>query len=265
MACGFSDFCPECAPLLGPLPTDHRGADENQATHALGRIQRKAIMLGLYRRSISGEGSKVSTSLMANGAWSNANFIQAALLGAKFLPRTRRKTVANPLVNHYVTRDQKRFLTCCLDTKKDWPSFCHALGREDLIEDKRFRTPELRKENSIPLVEIIDQIIAGKDMAEWDRIFRRHSLTWAPVQSNEEAAEDLQMEANGLFVETTTGMRTVDSPLAVSGVPKVKPEAAPRVGQHTREVLGGLGYSDGEIADLVKRGAAMDGKQKSTS
>lgn len=218
-----------------------------------------AIMLGLYRRAVSGEGSKVSTSLMANGAWSNANFIQASLLGAKFLPRTRRKTVANPLVNHYVTCDQKRFLTCCLDTTKDWPRFCRALDREDLIEDERFRTPALRKENSIALVEIIDPIIAGKDMAEWDHILRRHNLTFAPVQSNEEIPGDPQMEANGLFVETTAGFRTVDSPLAVSGVQKVQPGAAPTVGQHTREVLCSLGYSEAEIADLVGRGAAMEG------
>jgi crotonobetainyl-CoA:carnitine CoA-transferase CaiB-like acyl-CoA transferase len=217
-----------------------------------------AIMLGLYRRAVSGEGSKVSTSLLANGAWSNANFIQAALVGAKFLPRTRRKTVANPLVNHYVTRDQKRFLTCCLDTKKDWPNFCSALNREDLIEDERFRTAELRKVNSIALVEIIDEIIARQDMADWDRIFRHYSLVWAPVQSNEEIPADRQMQANGLFVEIAGGDRTVDSPLIVEGIKKVVPGNAPRVGQHTREILGSLGYSETEIADLLNRGAAME-------
>lgn len=224
-----------------------------------------AIMLGLYRRATTGEGSKVSTSLMANGLWSNANAVQAVLVGAKFLPRTRRKTVANPLVNHYVTRDQKRFLTCCLDTKKDWPNFCRALGREDLIEDGRFRTPELRKANSIVLVEIIDEVVATKDMAEWDQLFRRYGLTWGPVQANEEVAEDCQMRANGLFVEMTNGLRTVDNPLNVEGVPKVKPDVAPTVGQHTREILGGLGYSEQEIDDLLRQGAAMDGTQKAKS
>jgi crotonobetainyl-CoA:carnitine CoA-transferase CaiB-like acyl-CoA transferase len=218
-----------------------------------------AIMLGLYRRTVAGQGSKVSTSLMANGAWSNASFIQAALLGAKFFPRTRRKTVANPLVNHYVTRDQKRFLTCCLDPKKDWPNLCRALSREDLIEDERFRTPALRQANSTALVETIDEIVAAKDMADWDRIFRRHSLTWAPVQSHEEVAQDRQMEANGVFDEIAPGMRTVTSPLEIDGVKKIKPGMAPKVGAHTREVLRSLDYSDQEIADLLHRGAALDG------
>jgi formyl-CoA transferase len=223
------------------------------------------IMLGLYRRQITGAGLKVSTSLMANGAWSNANMIQAAQLGAKFLPRTRRKTVASPLVNHYVTRDQKRFLTCCLDPKKDWPNLCRALSREDLIDDERFRTPELRRANSTALVETIDEIVATKDMAEWDQIFRRHDLTWALVQSNEEAAQDRQMEANGVFAEIAPGMRTVSSPFLVAGVDKVKPSMAPQVGEHTQEILCSLGYSESEIAELLERGAAMAGKPKNPS
>jgi crotonobetainyl-CoA:carnitine CoA-transferase CaiB-like acyl-CoA transferase len=218
------------------------------------------IMLGLYRRAISGEGSKVSTSLMANGLWSNANAVQAVLVGAKFLPRTKRKTVANPLVNHYVTRDQKRFLTCCLDPKKDWPNLCRALGRADLIEHEHFRTPELRQANSVALVEIIDEVIASKDMAEWDQLFRHHGLTWAPVQANEEVAQDCQMQANGLFVEMTTGLHTIDTPLKIDGVNKVTPDVAPTVGQHTCEILASLGYSEAEINDLLSRGAALAGR-----
>lgn len=213
-----------------------------------------AIMLGLYRRVVTGQGSKVFTSLIANGAWSNANLIQAAQLGARFLPRTTRKT-ANPLVNHYVTSDQKRFLTCCLDPKKDWPNLCRALSREDLIDDERFRTQELRFANATSLVEIIDAVIATRNMAEWDGIFRRHGLTWAPVQSNQEAAQDQQMEANGVFDEIAPGIRTVSSPFLVEGVNKVKPCIAPQVGEHTWEVMRSLSYSDTEIVAMLERGS----------
>lgn len=224
-----------------------------------------AIMLALYRRAVSGRGSKVSTSLMANGAWSNANFIQAALVGAKFLPRTTRKTVANPLVGHYVTRDQKRFLTCCLAPDKDWPNFCRALGRDDLVDDERFRTPALRKANSTALVEIIDRIIATKDMAEWDKILRGHDLIFAPVQSNEEVAFDPQMAANGVFDEIAPGISTVANPLQVEGVQKMKPSTAPQVGEHTREILVSLGYSEAEIAALAERKAITCGKSTTTA
>jgi crotonobetainyl-CoA:carnitine CoA-transferase CaiB-like acyl-CoA transferase len=223
------------------------------------------IMLGLYRRVATGRGSKVSTSLMANGAWSNANMIQAAQLEAEFLPRTSRKTAGNPLVNHYVTRDQKRFLTCCLDARKDWPNFCRALSREDLIEDERFRTPALRHQNSVCLVKIIDDIVASRDMAEWDKTFRHYGLTWAPVQSNQEAAQDRQMEANGVFDEIAPGLRTVSSPLLMDGVEKVKPRMAPRAGEHTCEVLRSLGYNETEITAMLESGAAMAGQPKAVA
>ncbi len=217
------------------------------------------VMLALYRRQITGKGSNVTTSLMANGAWSNACGLQAAMVGAEFLPKRTRETSVNPLVNHYVTRDKKRFLTCCLDPKKDWPNLCHALGNPDLIHDPRFATPELRRENGAGLVAIIDAAVAQKDMASWTGIFRRNDVIWGPVATTQEAASDPQMEANGVYAEIEPGLRTVANPLTIAGVEKVKPRMAPGVGQHTVEVLRSLGYTDDAIGDLVLRGVALDG------
>jgi crotonobetainyl-CoA:carnitine CoA-transferase CaiB-like acyl-CoA transferase len=217
------------------------------------------IMLGLYQREITGRGLNVTTSLMANGAWSNACGLQAAMVGAEFLPKRTRETTVNPIVNHYVTRDQKRFLTCCLDPKKDWPNLCHALEKVELIHDPRFVTPELRRENGAQLVAIIDAAVAQKDMLEWKEIFRRNDVIWGPVATTQEAAADPQMEANGVYAEIEPGLRTVSNPLTVAGMKKVKPGMAPAVGQHTVEVLRSLGYTDDAIGELVLRGVAMDG------
>jgi crotonobetainyl-CoA:carnitine CoA-transferase CaiB-like acyl-CoA transferase len=217
------------------------------------------IMLGLYRREITGQGMNLTTSLMANGAWANACGIQAALVGAEFLPKWTRSTTVNPIVNHYVTRDQQRFITCCLDPKKDWPNLGRALGLPELIEDARFRTPELRRANGPELVAIIDAAVARKDMAEWKEIFRLNDVIWGPVPGTRQAASDPQMEANGVFAEIEPGLRTVANPLTVSGVEKTKPRMAPEVGQHTVEVLLGVGYTEEAIHGLLQRGAALDG------
>ena len=217
------------------------------------------IMLGLYRRQITGQGMNLSTSLMANGAWANACGIQAALVGARFLPKWTRSTTVNPIVNHYVTRDHQRFITCCLDPRNDWPRLCRALGCAEMIHDARFATPELRRANGPELVAIIDRLVAEKDMAEWKEIFRRYEVIWSPVPTTQQAASDPQMEANGVFAEIEPGLRTVTNPLAVAGVEKVKPGRAPEVGEHTVEVLESIGLSGDEISDLLQRGAAMDG------
>jgi len=215
-----------------------------------------AIMLGLYRREITGKGMSVTTSLMANGAWAHACGIQAAMVGAQFSPKWTRSTTINPLVNHYVTRDQQRIFTCCLDPKKDWPNLCHALGRLELIDHSHFATPELRRSNGPELVAIIDAAVAGKDVEEWREIFRQHGVIWSLVPSTQQVAADPQMEANGVYAEIEPGLRTVMNPLTLAGVEKVKPRMAPRIGEHTVEVLQELGYTENAIANLLHRGAA---------
>ncbi len=214
------------------------------------------VMLGLYRREITGRGMEVSTSLMANGAWAHSCAIQAALVGAKFLPKWTRKTAVNPAINHYVTADGQRLITCCLDPKKDWPNLCRALGRPDLTDDPRFSTPALRQANSAELVAMIDLIVGAKTLAEWERLFREYDVIWSLVPSPVQVAMDPQMEANGVFAQIPDGPKTILSPLNVEGEEKRQPSRAPDVGEHTAEVLKSVGYDDAAIEALVARGAA---------
>ncbi|MEO7144837.1 MAG: CoA transferase [Bryobacteraceae bacterium] len=218
------------------------------------------IMLALYRRQITGRGSKVVTSLAANGVWSNSCLTQAALCGAEFAPASTRGTAINPLVNHYVTRDGQRFIFCLLDPKKDWEALCRALDFESLIDDPEFRTPEARRANGRELVERIDHAVAQKDMPEWTVIFSRHDVIWGPVPTVQQVSADPQMEANGAIVTLDDpvhgSMKTISNPLTIAGAPKTPPRAAPEVGEHTAEILRELGYTAEAIGDLAARGIA---------
>jgi crotonobetainyl-CoA:carnitine CoA-transferase CaiB-like acyl-CoA transferase len=84
-------------------------------------------------------------------------------------------------------------------------------------------------------------------------------VIWGPVPGTQQAAQDKQMEANGVFPEIEPGLRTVSNPLTVEGVEKIKPRMAPKVGQHTAEVLRSVGLTEEAITDLFERGAALDG------
>ena len=220
------------------------------------------IMAALYRRERTGEGARVSTSLLGNGAWANSCFIQAELLGATYRPRARRETAPNVLVNHYVTRDGKRFLLCCLDPPKDWPSFCRAIGREELIDDPRYATREARDANAEPLVAAIDAAVVEKDFADWEVLFQQHDILYSEVADLKAVARDAQMHAAGVLPELDHpdygAIRTVASPVEIEGAEKVAPKAAPRLGEHTRDVLEGLGYSRLEIEEMLSSGAAAE-------
>ena len=217
-----------------------------------------SIMLALYKRQMTGQGSKVSTSLMATGAWSNSCQIQAAMLGAEFPPRRTRLNALNPLVNQYQTRDGLRFMLCCLDTKHDWDRICRAIGRPDVIDDPRFATAEARFENGTEVVALLDEALATKDMAEWQMLFDQHCVIWGPIPTIDRVAKDAQMKANGVFAEfdhpQLGSVPTVNNPINVNGVTKEKPKLAPDIGQHSQEILKALGYEDVVIEEMIRSG-----------
>ncbi len=222
-----------------------------------------SIMLALYRRQMTGQGAKVSTSLMATGAWSNSCQIQAAMVGATFPIRRPRFVALNPLVNQYQTRDQQRFMFCLLDTANDWGRVCRAIGRPDLIDDPRYATAEGRSRHSEEVVALLDEAIAGRDMAEWDALFRQQGVVWGPIPKMDKVAADQQMMANGVFAELDHpqlgAVPTVNNPLNVQGVEKEKPKMAPEAGEHTREILRSLGYEESVIEELIMRCCASSG------
>lgn len=224
-----------------------------------------AIMMALYDRERTGKGTKVSTSLVANGIWSNSLFIQGALCGAEPYTYPSRSEAPNALVNHYVTRDGKRFILCGIRADKDWVAVCRSIGREDLLEEERFATAEGRYAHAAELVAIFDAAFVQRDFDEWRALFIEHDLTCSPVMQFADVPNDPGVRANGVIVEfehpTYGPMRTVDNPITVDSSPKVTPAAAPTLGQHTAAVLRGLGYSDADIRVLEEHGVVSTGDE----
>jgi crotonobetainyl-CoA:carnitine CoA-transferase CaiB-like acyl-CoA transferase len=215
------------------------------------------VMLALYQRQVTGRGSKVQTSLLANGLWSHSCAIQAALCGATFLPKWTRKEAINPFVNHYLASDGHRLFFCLLEPVSDWPKLCAALDWAHLVKDERFNCAAARRLNNVALIALIDEAIGKHDLAHWANVFKQHDLVWGPVPAPWEIAADAQPAANGVFAEIEPGLRTVMNPIHVEGVDKVKPRMPPEVGQHTREILLSAGYSDEAISAMIARGAAL--------
>lgn len=218
------------------------------------------IMLALYQRDRTGQGAKVTTSLMAAGAWANACFLQGALLGATPKPRLSRKNSFMPTANHYVSKDGHRFLLALIDPVRDWLRLCNAVDQPALAVDPRFDSLKNRAVNGAALVSILDGAFAQKTMDEWAAIFRRLDVPWASVPHFTEIPDDPQFSANGVWTEIDHpvhgSIRTIDSPIRIQGVPKVKPRLVPEVGAQTVEVLASLGYTETEVDALLASGAA---------
>ena len=215
-----------------------------------------AIVTALYRRERTGKGSHVTTSLVAEGAWSCSMYVQAALCGAKFFPLHDRKNPPNAILNVYQTADENWFVIVV--QSKDWPAFAKAIGRPELISDVLFEDENAREANASQLTEILDHVFASKPLAHWRSILDEARITYGVVRHPSEAMTDPQLHANDIIVPLEGAgenlKHTVSSPLKVHGIAKVPARRAPDLGEHNDEVLKELGFTGNDIEGLRSSG-----------
>ncbi len=225
-----------------------------------------AIMLGLYRRERTGLGSKVSTSLMAAGAWANSVDIQAKLCNARFPERKPGDRPINPLIAAYPSSDGHAMIIALLDPEREFARLCRAIGEPGLATNSLFATAEARKENAAALHAILQSQFETGPLAQWRRLFREHDIKWSPLPTLEEAVADPQMRDCGAIVNLdypgVGRLETVDSPIFVSESRKRAPQPAPGFGMHTREILKEAGYSENEAERLIELGVAAASDRK---
>src|SRR3979490_1041958 len=121
-----------------------------------------AIVTALYRRERTGEGSYVTTSLLAEGVWSASVSIQAALCDAKFFPAHDRKRPANAAMNVYQAADGTWFVLIVTSDKV--AAVAKAIGRPDLLADPRFSDPAKLMANMPQLSAILDEVFGAQSM-----------------------------------------------------------------------------------------------------
>jgi crotonobetainyl-CoA:carnitine CoA-transferase CaiB-like acyl-CoA transferase len=219
-----------------------------------------AIATALYRREQTGKGGEVGSSLLANGAWSNSCFVQAALSGAKFVERPPRAKAGNALSNHYLCGDDRWILlsVSIAQEEKSWAKFAACLGRPDLSKDPRFKTRSDRHKHAEKLIAEMDKAFLAKGADAWQKILEAEAFAVSVVARATDTPDDAQMLATGVLVPMRgAGGRdmTVSSPFWLTDVAKVPARRAPELGQHTDEVLRASGLSVSEIAALRKAGA----------
>ena len=213
-----------------------------------------AIMMALYKREITGEGSEVSSSLMANGLWSNGIYNQAALCGANFVENTGRGT-KGALAEKYKCKDGRWFILVMLNEEREWPLLLRCLKREDVNDDKRFNTREGRAKNSLELMKILDEEFLSKDWGQLKELFEKSGVTFGSISEPYDHINDQQISDNEFFTKFTDkeDLLTVDSPIFMKDEKKRKPQTAPEIGEHTRQILEELNYDKNEIDKLENK------------
>jgi crotonobetainyl-CoA:carnitine CoA-transferase CaiB-like acyl-CoA transferase len=216
------------------------------------------VTAALYAREKTGKGQVVDTSLMGS-LIAMLGFIMAApaILGQEF-SREIRATAGNPLYNHYRCKDDKWIAIAHLDPDRYWPKICKALGIEELQHDPRFNSIEARGQNARELVAILDRQFAIQTRDQWMKILTEGGCIFTPIQTPIEVSNDPQALANQYFIDVQHPawgrMKMVGFPWDFSETPASWQREAPTLGQHTEEILSGLGYGREDIAKFREEG-----------
>lgn len=241
----------------GNIPSPQRGGmmDRVAGANMVG-----AIMAALFHREKTGKGQNIELSLYHTGIWTLSEDIQTALFNGQ-IRKLERSSAYNPLWNHYRTKDKRWFLLAMLQPDPSWSDFCRAIGKPELENDRRFNSIEARGRNRRKLITIIDDVIATKTLAQWERTFRKYNIIYGRVASPREVIRDPQAIANELFVElhhpANEQMKIVTTPVKFQQNPASIRTPAPELGQHTEEILLNLGYNWDDITRLKDEGAIL--------
>ena len=166
----------------------------------------------------------------------------------------------NPLANFFHTKDGRWLCLIPRQGSGDWPKVARAAGRPELLDDPRFASAKERRANTPALVEALDAGFGALTFAEAAARLDVEDVAWAPVQSALEVLADPQAAAAGCFVETPDGhggtFKAPAAPARFPGADDGPKGPAPRVDQHTDEILAELGYDAAAIAHLRATGVA---------
>jgi crotonobetainyl-CoA:carnitine CoA-transferase CaiB-like acyl-CoA transferase len=237
-------------------------APVNLADRVTGLHAVYAVTAALYHRERTGEGQSVEVPMFE----SLAHFVLGDhSAGQTFDPPSGDSGYARLLARRpYQTRDG--YLCTLVYNDKQWKSFTEAIGQPDIMKDERFATQASRARNISSIYAWLADLLHTRTTAEWVALMEKADIPVAPVNGVEDVVADPHLAATGFFSmeehPSEGRLRTMRTPTSWSASPPGAQRHAPRLGEHSAEVLREAGYGDAEIAKMVAGGVTKVGEKK---
>lgn len=233
-------------------PGKPQGMGISFSDHLTGMYACYGVLSALMNRMLSGQGQHVETSLLrASVSFVGEN--AARYFETGHVPRRKHRTTTAG-VFAFEDRDGLPFVLHMSSPDKFWRNMFEVVGKPEWSEDSRFNNRKARIENYDTLVEQLAPIFRSGRREDWLRRLTEMDVPAAPINTLDEVFADPQVQTYGFPVEVEHPkmgkMKLLGNAVDMSRTPPSIDLPPPTLGEHTEEILTGLGFDHAAIADL---------------
>ncbi len=212
------------------------------------------ILAALYKRNITGEGSKVTNSLLETGvAWGSlqlSTYMETGKVPQKL-------GTAMPLISPYEAfKTKDSWVMIAAGNNRLFEKLCSVLKIENIPQDERFSTNGERLNNRYELHDLLEQETQKFSSDVLVELLRGGGVPCSPINTLDKLLDDEQVNVLGLIKQVehsrVKDFRIVDMPLSINEERSTLQAVPPLLGEHSEEVLKEIaGYTDEQIEALL--------------
>ena len=214
------------------------------------------VLLALQARQHSGRGQRVDTSLL-EGQIAMLSYHLTSFF-ATGRPPVRRGAGSQLSVPYQAFQAKDDWVVVAAFTPRMWEGVCRAIERPQWAADERFADSSKRGANRTTLIPMLAEVFATRTVDDWVTRLSAEGVPCTSVNSIDKVVTDPQVAARDMIVEvdhpTIGRLRMAGLPIKLSENPGSVKTPPPALGEHSRQVLAGLGLTEERIDALIKSG-----------
>ncbi|MDO4833898.1 MAG: CaiB/BaiF CoA-transferase family protein [Bacillota bacterium] len=220
------------------------------------------ILMALYGREKTGEGTKVNTSLFASGIWCNAIGVVQTQFDHKHMnPDPLRPT--DPFNQTYLCKDGRWIGVYCNEYEMDREKWYGLFGIPEYATDPDYASIAIMQEKDTieNIIRICNEIFLTRTAQEWRDYLSSNNCACEILREQHEVSKDPQAIENGYMVpvefadENHTTVMMPSPPISFSNYDRKEYRPTGSIGENTSEILESMGYTPEEIRALKDAGA----------